>query len=80
MLNEGAKSRFVNCRLTAVAIWRRPWPALTHQRPAGVDHLAAVDGGVVHAFGGSEQPRRFLNCRLAVNGIQNESVCRVFGF
>ena len=22
----------------------------------------------------------FLNCRLAVNGIQNESVCRVFGF
>ena len=25
-----------------------------------VDHLAAVDGGVVHALGGSEQPRRFL--------------------
>ena len=26
----------------------------------GVDHLAAVDGGVVHALGGSEQPRRLL--------------------
>ena len=25
-----------------------------------VDHLAAVDGGVVHALGGSEQPRRLL--------------------
>ena len=25
-----------------------------------VDHLAAVDGGVVHALGGSEQPRCFL--------------------
>src|SRR5262249_42392087 len=25
-----------------------------------VDHLAAVDAGVIHALGGGEQPRRFL--------------------
>src|SRR5690242_13531811 len=32
----------------------------TPQPRGAVDHLAAVDAGVIHALGGGEQPRRFL--------------------
>ena len=50
------------------------------QAGRAVDHLAAVDGGVMHALGGGEQPRRLLELpvgrerhpeRIGLQGVRN---------
>lgn len=35
-----------------------------------VEHLVAVDIATINPFDGNHQPGTFLNCLLAVNGIQ----------
>jgi hypothetical protein len=47
------------------------------QARGAVEHLALVDGGVVHALGATNRRGLDLNCRFAVNGIQKDS--RLFG-
>jgi len=71
MLNGGAKSSSAAWRWIASTIFGRLWPALTHHRPA-MPSSTSRPSGVQKCIPSALAIRRgaFLNCRLAVKGIQ----------
>src|SRR5258706_6437020 len=75
MLNGGAKSSSCACSAIALTIFGRAWPALTHHRPA-TPSSTSRPSGVQKCMPDALASRRgcCLNCRFAVNGIQNASM------